>query len=274
MSDRAPLVHVREAHLSALLTANLNSAVLDFTARTAVGGTDLSYFIIKQLPILLPDAFQQVGPIDRAFIISRVLELTYTAWDLEPFARDLGYEGPPFKWDEERRFLIRCELDAAFFHLYLPSTPDGDWKPARKADGAVVDETPEQLAELKKYFPTPRDAVDYIMETFPIVKRKDEARYGSYRTKETILEIYDAMQAVMAENASAMAAGRQPAARYRTRLNPPPGPPCDAQGNFIPMAQWDRANWPMNIHQPRVAPLGRPGEIDLGQREEGHGQTR
>lgn len=29
------------------------------------------------------------------------------------------------------------------------------------------------------------------METFPIVKRKDEAKYGSYRTKNTILDIYE-----------------------------------------------------------------------------------
>jgi hypothetical protein len=192
----------------------------------------------------------------RDWIIPRVLELTYTAWDLEPFARDCGYDGPPFIWDEERRFLIRAELDAAFFHLYLPSTPDGQWKPARKADGAVVDETPEQLAELKKYFPTPRDAVAYIMETFPIVKPKDVEKYGSYRTKETILEIYDKMQAVMAENAAAVAAGRQPSARYQTRLTPPPGPPTDAAGNFIPMAQWDPAHWPPHIHQPRKTSQG------------------
>ena len=82
-----------------------------------------------------------------------MLELTYTAWDLEPFAKDCGYDGPPFRWDEERRFLLRCELDAAYFHLY----------------GIA------------------RDDVDYIMETFPIVKRKDEAQHGEYRTKRVIL---------------------------------------------------------------------------------------
>ncbi|MDA4088087.1 hypothetical protein MHAS_02732 [Mycolicibacterium hassiacum DSM 44199] len=31
------------------------------------------------------------------------------------------------------------------------------------------------------------------METFPIVKRKDIAAHGEYRTKRLILEIYDAM---------------------------------------------------------------------------------
>jgi len=42
-----------------------------------------------------------------------------------------------------------------------------------------------------------RDDVDYIMQTFPIVKRKDEAAFGSYRTKELILAAYDVMQAAM-----------------------------------------------------------------------------
>jgi hypothetical protein len=97
------------------------------------------------------------------------------------------FDGPPFRWDEDRRFLIRAELDAAFFHLYLPADPNGDWVKAES-------ESDEDLKQLKKSFPKPRDAVDYIMDTFPIVKRKDEAAYGSYRTKEMILSIYDEMQ--------------------------------------------------------------------------------
>ncbi|MBP8644736.1 MAG: hypothetical protein KBH99_01280 [Syntrophobacteraceae bacterium] len=133
-----------------------------------------------------------------------MLELVYTAWDLEPFAKDCGWFGPPFRWDEERRFLLRCELDAAFFHLYLPAEPDGRW---RRAEG----ESEEDLARLKAGFPLPRDAVAYIMDTFPIVKRKDEARWGTYRTKDTILEIYDAMM-------EAIRTGRP----YQTRLDPPP----------------------------------------------------
>ena len=59
-----------------------------------------------------------------------------------------------------------------------------------------------------------RDDVDYIMETFPIVKKKDVAAHGSYRTKEKILEVYDSMQ-------SAMDTG-QP---YQTVLDPPPADP-------------------------------------------------
>ena len=119
--------------------------------------------------------------------------------------------GPPFRRDEERRFLLRCELDAAFFHLYLPTEADGAWKPARRDEGAVRDETPEELAELQRHFPTPRHAVDYIMDTFPVVRRKDEKQYGHCGTKDAILSIYDAM-------ADAIRSGHP----YQTRLTPPP----------------------------------------------------
>ncbi|MCS7033180.1 MAG: hypothetical protein NZ561_04190, partial [Phycisphaerae bacterium] len=167
---------------------------------------------------------------------------------------DCGYDGPPFIWDEQRRFEIRCELDAAFFHLYLPAEANGQWRMARKKDGAVVDETPEQLAELKKHFPTPRDAVAYIMETFPIVKRKDIEKHGTYRTKERILEIYDLMQRVMKANSEWRIANGKSESEpgpyaYQTRLDPPPGPPTDDEGNFIPMRQW--TSWPVHIHKPR-----------------------
>ena len=77
-------------------------------------------------------------------------------------------------------------MDAAFFHLYLPAEPNGEWSPAEN-------ETAEDRARLKASFPSPRDAVAYIMDTFPIVKRKDEEKWGEYRTKRVILEIYDAM---------------------------------------------------------------------------------
>lgn len=41
------------------------------------------------------------------------------------------------------------------------------FEPGAKQDGCLCDETPEELAELQRHFPAPRDAVAYIMETFP-----------------------------------------------------------------------------------------------------------
>jgi hypothetical protein len=85
----------------------------------------------------------------------------------------------------------------------------------------------------------------YIMDTFPIVRRKDEEKHGEYRTKRVILEIYDEM-------AEAMRTGKP----YQTSLAPPPGPPADEKGNFLSLPDWKPgqpkpSNWPSHIHPPR-----------------------
>jgi hypothetical protein len=156
------------------LLANLNSLSFDFVARKKVGGTQVDFFIMKQLPVLPPITYTHTLT---DYIVPRVIELTYTAYDLEPFAHDVLKEvgkeqwdkwfpknpidedgrPKPFIWDEHRRFDLRCDLDAVYFHLYEIS----------------------------------REDVDYIMETFPIVKRKDITAHGTYRTKEVIIQKYD-----------------------------------------------------------------------------------
>jgi len=215
-NDSAPVIHLpaKSAEEVCSFVACLNSIALDFVARQKLGGNHLRFFTFFQLPVVAPETFAAACDWDHSsrtlcdWVLPRVLELSYTAWNLVPFAQDCGWSGPPFRWNEERRFLIRCELDAAFFHLYLPAEKNGDWRPTER-------ETTEDLARLKAAFPIPRDAVAYIMDTFPIVRRKDEETYnGDYRTKRVILEIYDAMQDSVRTS--------QP---YQTRLDPPPADP-------------------------------------------------
>ena len=157
--------------------ASMNSLALDYVARQRIGGVHLNITSCRQLPVVGPAT---VNFDSQRFVRDRVLELVFTSPALEAFAQDCGWSGPPFRWDEERRFQLRCELDAAFFHLYGLN----------------------------------RDDTAYILDTFPIVKRKDEARHGHYRTQRVILELYDALK-------SATETG-QP---YQTRLNPPPADP-------------------------------------------------
>lgn len=121
----------------------------------------------------------------RDFIGHRVIELAYTTYDMSSFGADLGYVGSPFRWDEDRRQQIRAELDALFFHLYGIS----------------------------------REDADYILDTFPIVRRKDEAKYGSYRTKELILAEYDRMAAAGLTLDNPLVDGEN----YTSTLTPPPG---------------------------------------------------
>ena len=188
-----------------VLYANLSAFVFDYAVRQKAGGVNLNFFLVKQCPVLSVHRLDEMCPWDpyqtvRDWITVRVLELSYTAWDLARFSADCGWDGPPFIWNDDRRFLVRCELDAAFFHLYLPADNDGAWRTARHSNGCPSDETHEQLTELQRRFPTPRDAVAYIMATFPIVRREDERRHGDYRTKHLIIEIYDVMQASTANN--------------------------------------------------------------------------
>ena len=111
--------------LKLALLANLNSFVLDYVARQKLGGTSMSYFALRQLATLPPDVFTSPAPMfggtsALVLISQRAFELTYTANDLAGIAHESGVQHRPFDWDEERRFALRCEIDAAFFHLYLP----------------------------------------------------------------------------------------------------------------------------------------------------------
>jgi len=166
-----------------LLSATLSTFAVDYVARQKIVGTHMNYFSLKQLPVPRPDVFCLPAAWNDdcstdSWIRQRMLELTYTAYDMVGFARDLGDVGAPFQWDEERRFAIQAELNAGFFHLYGIE----------------------------------RNDIDYIMETFSVVKRRNIEQYGSFRTKQLILDVYDAM-------AEAMRTG----VPYQTILDPPPG---------------------------------------------------
>ena len=152
------------------LYANLNSIASDYVARSSVAGLHLTYGYLKQFPILSP-GFYITPRLD--FIVLRVLELTYTSHSLAPFARDLGYDGPPFAWDEDRRALLRAELDAFYARAY----------------GLDRDEL--------RYILDPADVKgpDYPSETFRVLKEKEIRQHGEYRTRRLVLEAWDRMEA-------------------------------------------------------------------------------
>jgi hypothetical protein len=155
--------------LVACLYACLCSLALDYASRQKVGGTHLTYAYLKQLPVLAPPAYSADCAWDRAqslrdWLVPHVLELTYTAWDLKPFAEDCGDDGAPFIWDDERRLQLQGEIDAAFFHLYGISGEDAA----------------------------------YILDTFNVVRNWENNTYHEYRTKRVVLETYDALASAAA----------------------------------------------------------------------------
>lgn len=149
----------QDIQLITCLAACVSSFAYDYVVRQKLAGLHLKYHYFKQMAVLHPTAYLKDTPWDsgssyKDYITKRVLELTYISNDMKSFADSCGYSGVPFEWDEERRFQLRCELDAVFFHLYGLNGNDAE----------------------------------YIMETFPIVKRKDAAEWVNYRTKKIILE--------------------------------------------------------------------------------------
>lgn len=192
------------------LLATFNSLPLDFIVRQKVGGTHLTYSYLQQFPILPPEAF---ATSDLLFIVPRVFELVYSAYDLQGFAQDLWNEAdpymrqvliaqrranhnataqhasaeiteqvaaldpsqrqapPPFIWHEERRALLRAELDTYIAHLYGLSRDD------------------------LRYILDPHDLYgpNYPSETFRVLKEKELRLYGEYRTRRLVLQAWDTL---------------------------------------------------------------------------------
>jgi hypothetical protein len=168
VSNSMPLMLTKQKdpRLISCLLANLNALVFDYVARQKVGGVNLNFFIINQLPALTPDSYLTD---DVAFISSRVVELVYTATDMGHFARDMGCDSKPFSWDEERRGAIMGELNAYYAHLY--------------------GFTRQEL----QYVLDPHDVCgpEFPSETFRGLRENEEQEYGEYRTRTLALAAFD-----------------------------------------------------------------------------------
>lgn len=156
----------------AAFLANLGAIVFDYVTRQKAQSTHVNWYIVEQLPVipLAKLEARKFGKKTAAEVVQEAaLELTYTAHDMAPFARDMGYLDdsgkvrPPFTWDEERRLKLRAKLDAVFFLLYGIEN---------------------------------RDDVRYIYSTFLIVERQElEAYGGRYRSCELCLAYMNALKA-------------------------------------------------------------------------------
>jgi len=160
--DKAPvLFSEHSAKLFATLAALLCSLVVDYAVRQRA--MNIKFFVLEQAPVLTPDQLTQVHPwlgtTAAEWLLHRLLELCYTSFELERFARDIGHDAGPFKWDPQRRSLIQAEIDAAVLHLYGLDREKADW----------------------------------ILDSFTVLQKYEERDYGEFRTKRLVLSAYDAM---------------------------------------------------------------------------------
>jgi hypothetical protein len=148
------------------------SLVFDYVVRQKVGGANITFGYVKQLPVIPPD---RLSSADLDYIVPKIVELTYTAHDLTAWASAVGYEGEPFGFDEERRARLRAQLDAYIARLY------------------GLDR--EEL----RYILDPADVTEpsYPTETFRVLKQREmnSKELGEYRTRRLVLEAWDRLDA-------------------------------------------------------------------------------
>ena len=192
-----------ETKLVTCLVANTSALVFDYAAKQKVAGTNFSQIYVKQLPTLPPTVYSQS---DINYIAERVLELVYSATDLFPYAEDMGYHGEPFRWDVDRRTLLRADLDAYYARLYGLN---------RKQLRYILDPadlTPRELENILdpwEEVADPLDPVGYAQrvaasdfpgETFRVLKEKEIKQYSEYRTRRLVLEAWDRLEGVEVGN--------------------------------------------------------------------------
>ncbi|HEX3785689.1 MAG TPA: hypothetical protein VHX38_39055 [Pseudonocardiaceae bacterium] len=164
VGNKFPIAFPGNPNLGPILHALWSSMVFDYVARQKISGTGMTYFIVKQIACPSPYHFARPTPWQLEntlfeWIIPYVLELSYTSWRLQAYAQEMKDDGPPFRWDPERRALLRADLDAAMFHVY----------------GLTCTE------------------VQHVLDSFPVVRKYEERDLGEYRTRRLILDAYDRM---------------------------------------------------------------------------------
>lgn len=169
VNHKFPLAFPSDPAQGSLLHATWSTMVFDYVARQKLSGTGMTYFIVKQLACPPPSTFNATAgwAADQTlaeWVRPYVLELSYTSWRLQPYARELGDDGPPFHWKPERRAELRADLEAAFLHVY----------------GLT------------------RAEAEHVLDSFFVVRKYEERDLGEYRTRRLVLEAYDRMAAAIA----------------------------------------------------------------------------
>jgi len=162
------LMPMKSTHEAALLLANLSTLICDYFSRQKVGGLSFPYFVMKQLPVFPPEKYSDE---DKMFIKKRVTALTYNSGDMQDWAMELGFVGEPFEFNEDKRANLQAELDAYFAKMYGLNRE-----------------------ELRFILSPDSIRPGYPSETFSVLKRSDERRFGEYRTQRLVLEAWDKLE--------------------------------------------------------------------------------
>lgn len=162
-----PLIYPKCSAIEVLcLVGNLNSLVIDYTVKQKVSGANLNFYIMRQLPVLSPNAYSSQ---DIEFVSSRVASLTFNSSMLNAGLIDELSIAPVSAGDNDLRATLAAELDAYYAHLY----------------GLGRDDLRYILDSHEIMGP------DYPSETFRVLKSNEIRQFGEYRTQRLVLEAWD-----------------------------------------------------------------------------------
>ena len=166
------------------LLAIFNSLCFDFVVRQKLSGTNISHFILKQLPVPHPD---QIEDATQWQLVKRVAELTYFNHDMDDFAQELSEQlseeqnealgerlvkQEPWVFNDKRRAQVQAEIDAIVAKLY-----------------GLNDEEVRYILD-----PEVVIGKGCINETFRVLEETELRELGEYRTKRLVLEAWDKLK--------------------------------------------------------------------------------
>jgi len=217
VGNSTPLLLVAKKQIKFIpsLLTNLSSLIFDYVTRQKIGGTNFNFHYVKQLPIFSPETYTTPHLL---FIIPRVFELTYTAWDIKPFADDIWAEADETlrsaiskQW-EENAHITGNNKNASppdwleILYSLTPESPNKNvcplppfiWNEDRRARlKAELDAFYARLYGLTeeelRYILDPQDVFgkNFPGETFRVLKEKEIKQFGEYRTKRLVLEAWE-----------------------------------------------------------------------------------
>lgn len=214
VGNSAPILlpNVSDTDLILALLGNLNSLIFDFVTRQKMGGANLNFFIVKQLAVIPPNRYSKEFV---SIVTPKVFELSYTTWDLQPFADDVWRDASPelktsfvHQWEESA-----IATSGGHRNAKLPdwseSISDGfpyppfKWNDARRS--VLRSDLDARFAKLYglnrdelRYILDPQDVYgsDFPSETFRVLKDKELREFGEYRTRRLVLEAWDQLEGV------------------------------------------------------------------------------
>jgi hypothetical protein len=202
ISDRS----IANPTVSIFLLSLLNSFSVDYVIRRMVT-SHLSQHIMERIPI---PRLGSGDPRDTTYfwpVVARGLRLVCTTDEYAtlwaevfpqiPSATLDALATPPSAYGPAHEQALRERLAESYADLDATWTPAcglHDRKPDRRDDGDRAQTRAELDALIAQLYGLTRDEFAYILDTFPVLRRKEIAAFGEYQSKRKALEEFERFQ--------------------------------------------------------------------------------